>query len=41
MAHWQLGEKDKAQVWFDKSAQWMDKASQVHAEAAELLGIEI
>src|SRR5439155_17573706 len=28
MAHWQLGEKDKARAWFDKSVQWMDKSSQ-------------
>jgi tetratricopeptide (TPR) repeat protein len=47
MAHWQLGEKDKAREWFDKAAQRMDRGSQnntalkrFRAEAAELLGVE-
>ena len=47
MAHWQLGEKDKARQWFDKSVQWMDKTTpenselrRFRAEAAELLGVE-
>jgi serine/threonine protein kinase len=46
MAYWQLGAKDKAREWFDKSVQWMDKTTPVNtelkrfrAEAAELLGI--
>jgi serine/threonine protein kinase len=25
MAHWRLGERDKAQTWFDRAVQWMDK----------------
>jgi hypothetical protein len=47
MAHWQLGEQDKAREWFAKAVQWMDSGLQNHvelkrfrAEAAELLGIE-
>jgi serine/threonine protein kinase/tetratricopeptide (TPR) repeat protein len=48
MAHWQLGEKDKARTLFDKSVQWMDgpgrqenaKLKRLRAEAAELLGIQ-
>src|SRR5687767_3747973 len=47
MAHWQLGEKDKAREWHDRAAQWMDKHQptdeellRFRAEAAELLGIE-
>jgi tetratricopeptide (TPR) repeat protein len=47
MAHWQLGEKDKAREWFDKSVQWMDKGKKdeaqlkrFRAEAAELIGVE-
>jgi tetratricopeptide (TPR) repeat protein len=46
MAHWQLGEQDKARAWFDKSVQWMEKGNQENAElkrfrteAAELLGV--
>jgi serine/threonine protein kinase/Tfp pilus assembly protein PilF len=46
MAHWRLGEKDKARQWFDQAVAWMRSASknatdltQFHAEAAELLGI--
>ena len=45
MAHWQLGEKDKAREWFDKAVKWMDKGKKddaelkrFRAEAAELLG---
>jgi tetratricopeptide (TPR) repeat protein len=46
MAHWQLGDKDEAQDWFDKGAQWMD-GHNAHSEtlvrfrneAAELLGV--
>jgi superkiller protein 3 len=47
MAHWQLGEKEKARKWFDKAVQWMDKnmpnnkdLGRFRAEAAELLKIE-
>jgi tetratricopeptide (TPR) repeat protein len=47
MAYWQLGEKDKARAWFDKSVVRMDKSLQENAElkrfraeAAQLLGIE-
>ena len=25
MAHWRLGDRDKAQTWFDRAVQWMDK----------------
>jgi len=45
MAHWQLGEKDSAREWFNKSVAWMEKGKNLHpdlkrfrAEAAELLG---
>ena len=47
MAHWQLGEKEKACQWFDKAVQWMDKnmpkgrdLGRFRAEAAELLKVE-
>jgi tetratricopeptide (TPR) repeat protein len=47
MAHWQLGEKDKARDWYDRAAQWMDKNQPTNAEllrfraeAAELLAVE-
>jgi tetratricopeptide (TPR) repeat protein len=47
MAHWHLGEKDKARKWFDQAAQWMDKNAphdeelrRFRTEAAELLGIK-
>jgi serine/threonine protein kinase/uncharacterized protein HemY len=47
MALRQLGEKDKARAWFDKSVQWMEKGLQKNtalkrfrAEAAGLLGID-
>jgi tetratricopeptide (TPR) repeat protein len=46
MAHWQLGEKEKAREWFDKATAGMDKSKRedaelkrFRAEAAELLGI--
>jgi tetratricopeptide (TPR) repeat protein len=46
MAHWQLGEKDKARTWYDRAVAWMDKHKphdeelrRFRAEAAELLGI--
>jgi WD40 repeat protein len=45
MAHWQLGEKEKAHQWYDQAVQWMDKNQpengelrRFRAEAAELLG---
>jgi serine/threonine-protein kinase len=25
MAHWRLGDRDKARTWFDRAVQWMDK----------------
>src|SRR5262249_28229329 len=44
MAHWQLGEKDKARQRYDQAVQWMEKNQpnngelrRFHAEAAELL----
>jgi tetratricopeptide (TPR) repeat protein len=47
MAHWQLGEKDKARIWFDQAVGWMDKNQPTNeelwgfrAEAAELLGMK-
>ncbi len=47
MAHWQLGEKEKARAWFDKSAAWMARGKKddpdlkrFRAEAAELLGVK-
>ena len=48
MAHWQLGDKDKAREWFDKSVQWIEKKGKkdnaelkrFRAEAAELLEIK-
>jgi hypothetical protein len=45
MAQWQLGAKDKAREWYDKSVQWMEKSKKddaelkrFRAEAAALLG---
>jgi serine/threonine protein kinase/tetratricopeptide (TPR) repeat protein len=47
MAHWQLGEKEKARTWFDRAAQWTDKNQpkdeefrRFRAEAAELMKID-
>jgi uncharacterized protein HemY len=47
MAHWQLGDKDKARAWFDKSLAWMEKSKKddvelkrLRAEAADLLGVK-
>jgi hypothetical protein len=47
MAHWQLGEKDKAREWYDKAVQWMNKNQpkdeelrRFRVEAAEVLGLE-
>ena len=44
MAHWRLGEKEKAREWYDRAVQWMDKnrptdeeLRRFRAEAAELL----
>jgi len=44
MAHWQLGEKDRAQTWYAKAAEWMEKnlpqdelLRRFRAEAAALL----
>ena len=47
IAHWQLGEKDKARQWYAKAVQWMDKnqpkneeLQRFRQEAEELLKIE-
>jgi serine/threonine-protein kinase len=47
MAHWQLGEKDKARAWYERAVQWMDKNQpgdellrRLQAEAAELLELK-
>jgi eukaryotic-like serine/threonine-protein kinase len=52
MAHWRLGEKEKARQWYDRAVQWLEKNKQAlqkphqeelrrfRAEAAELLGIK-
>jgi serine/threonine protein kinase/Flp pilus assembly protein TadD len=47
MAHWQLGEREKARSWYDKGIDWMDKnmpkdeeLRRFRKEAAELLKIE-
>ena len=47
MAHWQLGETDKARKWFDQAVGWMDKNQprnaelrRFRAEAAELMKID-
>jgi uncharacterized protein HemY len=46
MAHWQLGEKDRARQWYDKAAASMEKNQpknqgliRFRAEADELLGM--
>jgi serine/threonine protein kinase/Tfp pilus assembly protein PilF len=46
MAHWQLGEKDKARAWYDRAVAWMDQNApqdgelkRFRAEAASLLGL--
>jgi serine/threonine protein kinase/tetratricopeptide (TPR) repeat protein len=46
MAHWQLGEKDKARQWYDRAVGWMEENKsndpellQFRAEAAQLLGL--
>ena len=45
MAHWQLGDKDKAAQWYERAVGWMEKTRadgrilrHVRAEAAALLG---
>ena len=47
MAHWQLGEKDKAREWYGKATGWMDKHKprdlellRFRAEAKQLLSIQ-
>jgi serine/threonine protein kinase/Flp pilus assembly protein TadD len=47
MAHWQLGDKDKARQWYDRSVAWMKKdassdedISRLRLEAAALLMVE-
>src|SRR5262249_29472502 len=47
MAHWQLGEKEKARNWFGQAVQWMDKNQpkneelrRFRTEAAEVLGLK-
>ena len=32
MAHWQLGEKDKARQWYDRAVEWMDKNEPMNEE---------
>jgi serine/threonine protein kinase/Flp pilus assembly protein TadD len=48
MAHWKLGERDKARAWYERAAQWMENEAPVdygsylrrfRTEAAELLGL--
>jgi tetratricopeptide (TPR) repeat protein len=46
MAHWRLGEKDKARQWYDRAVRWMDENQpnneelrRFRAEAAELLEV--
>ena len=46
MAHWQLGEKEKARTGYDQAVQWMEKNQpqneelrRFRTEAAELLGV--
>ena len=48
MAHWKLGEKDKARQWYDRAVNWMEtnkptdpEIVQFRAEAAQLLGIPL
>ena len=47
MAHWRLGEQDKARAWYDRAVQWMDvnqakneELLRFRAEAAKLLEIK-
>jgi tetratricopeptide (TPR) repeat protein len=46
MAHWKLGEKDKAREWYDKAVEWMEnnqpkneELRRFRTEAEELLKI--
>jgi tetratricopeptide (TPR) repeat protein/serine/threonine protein kinase len=46
MAHWRLGEKDRARAWYDRAVEWMDRHQPTNeelrrfrAESAELLGL--
>jgi eukaryotic-like serine/threonine-protein kinase len=32
MAHWRLGDHDKARTWFGRAVQWMDKHMPQHGE---------
>ncbi len=48
MAHWQLGHKDEARDWYDKSVQWMEKNRpddqeliRFRAQAAALLDLPV
>jgi tetratricopeptide (TPR) repeat protein len=40
MAHWQLGEKEKARKWYEKAIEWMDK-NQKQLEQNKLLDEEL
>ena len=47
MAHWRLGNKDEARLWYGRAVEWMEKnrpkdedLRRFRAEAAELLGVE-
>jgi hypothetical protein len=47
MAHWRLGEKEKARASFDKAVQWMEmhqpqneELRRFRNEAAELVGVK-
>src|SRR5262249_54340066 len=47
MAHWQLGEKEKARAYFDRAVRWMEQNKprdeelcRFRAEAAGLLGVK-
>jgi Flp pilus assembly protein TadD len=47
MAHWQLGDKDKARPWYGRAVEWMDKNQPMNeelrrfrVEAAELLELK-
>jgi serine/threonine protein kinase/Tfp pilus assembly protein PilF len=47
MAHWQLGDKDKARQWYERAVEWTDKNQPMNAElrrfrveAAELLELK-